>query len=137
MYSYSKTEASMGKHEFAQEDYLALKSMVKSCKFEILATRDDFKKGNGGLSKLEDLKNDLKVKENLLGKVKKSLVGVVGDAEAVKTDATSGFFHETLKEAKEKKKKIVNASQRLESILEENEDTDGTPVTFGMLKATL
>ena len=43
-----------------------------------LATRDDFKKGNGDLSKLEDLKNDLKVKENLLGKVKKSLVGVVG-----------------------------------------------------------
>ena len=111
--------------------------MVKSSKFELLGTKDDFNKAKGNISQLEDLKSDLAQKEVVLAKVKKSLVSVVGDAEAVKDDATSGFFQDALKDAKDKKKKIVGASQRVESILEENEDSDGSPVTWALLKATL
>ena len=111
--------------------------MVRSSKFELLGTKDDFNKANGKISQLEDLKSDLTEKQVVLGKVKKSLVSVVGDAEALKDGASSGFFHDALKDAKDKKKKIVGASQRVESILEENEDSDGSPVTWALLKATL
>ena len=137
MYIYSKTEASPSKKELALDEYQQLKTMVKSYKWEIRGSRDVFNKFKGNLSQLEELKNDLRTKQHVITKVKKSLDGVVGNAEAMKTHATSGFFQETLKEAKEKKKQLFAASQRLECILEENEDTDGQPVTWAALKATL
>ena len=97
-------------------------------------SKDDFRGAKGRLSGLSKLTKDLKEKELSLGKLKKAL-SVIASADEQKPEMVSSFFRSKLAEAKDKKKAIIKASQRLETILEENEDVDGKPLTFAMVDA--